>query len=91
MTPSSGTLSSFSYTDPMIGQADCIASFDPAPRSALELPAYTRSPKDGSIACKQHGNSGCNQCFGWKKQIVKLHKDGKKQAKAKKNEPKSNF
>ncbi|EJT51247.1 hypothetical protein A1Q2_02287 [Trichosporon asahii var. asahii CBS 8904] len=55
--------------------------FDPMPRAPLELPAYYRNAKDSNIVCKQHGNVECKACFNWKKNITKLHKEAKKQAK----------
>jgi len=42
----------------------------------------------------QHPNrvkNGADDKVNWKKQIQKLHKDGKKAAKAKANEPKGNW
>ncbi|GFZ48117.1 hypothetical protein JCM24511_05865 [Saitozyma sp. JCM 24511] len=57
---------------------DAMMGLDPAPRQPLELPAHYKSNKDGSVMCKQHGNSNCKSCFGWKKQIMKLQKEFKK-------------
>ncbi|EIW69911.1 hypothetical protein TREMEDRAFT_61683 [Tremella mesenterica DSM 1558] len=64
---------------------DAMMGLDPAPRAPLEMPAYYRSNKDHSIMCKAHASSNCKSCFGWKKQIVKLHKEGKKSSKNKNN------
>ena len=79
---------------------DAMMGLDPAPRAPIELPAYYKSNKDGQILCKAHGNTSCKSCcasassyiqkcrvlmiVGWKKQITKLHKEGKKAAKGKK-------
>ncbi|ORX41023.1 hypothetical protein BD324DRAFT_678424 [Kockovaella imperatae] len=57
---------------------DAMMGYDPLPRAALEIPAHYKSNKDGSILCKAHANSDCKSCFGWKKQIGKLHKEAKK-------------
>lgn len=35
---------------------------DPAPRGAIELPAYYKSSKDNKFLCKAHGNDGCKSC-----------------------------
>ncbi|KAJ9091598.1 hypothetical protein QFC20_007599 [Naganishia adeliensis] len=59
--------------------------FDLTQRDPLTLPAYTVNAKDGSIQCKKHSNSNCSTCFGWKKQLSKLHKDGVKKSKSKKD------
>ncbi|WWD20681.1 hypothetical protein CI109_105157 [Kwoniella shandongensis] len=63
---------------------DAMMGFDPKPRAPLELPAHYKNNKDGSVMCKAHANPNCKSCFGWKKQITKLHKDGKKDAQKKK-------
>ncbi|KAI9633513.1 uncharacterized protein MKK02DRAFT_38166 [Dioszegia hungarica] len=55
--------------------------FDPLPRDPIELPPHYKNAKDGSVMCKAHANPSCKSCFGWKKQINKLHKEGKKVAK----------
>ena len=62
-------------------------SLDPAPRGAIELPAYYKSHKDQKFLCKAHGNEGCKSCcestlsthlvttdgiVGWKKQVSRL-------------------
>ncbi|KAL7424456.1 hypothetical protein Q5752_000140 [Cryptotrichosporon argae] len=65
---------------------------DSHPRDPLDVPAFTRNVKDGKIVCKAHANKECKQCFNWKKQMTKLHKEGKKVTKAKQDEAaKSNF
>ncbi|KAK1923081.1 hypothetical protein DB88DRAFT_330980 [Papiliotrema laurentii] len=69
---------------------DAMMGLDPAPRGPIELPPYFKNSKDGQIMCKAHANTNCKSCFGWKKQITKLHKEGKKAAKNKK-ESTSNF
>ncbi|KAG9074702.1 hypothetical protein FS749_013702, partial [Ceratobasidium sp. UAMH 11750] len=52
--------------------------FDPAPgRAPLDLPA-TNITKDGVLQCKKHANPDCKQCYGWKKQLTKLHREAKK-------------
>ncbi|KAG9076818.1 hypothetical protein FRC06_009306 [Ceratobasidium sp. 370] len=54
------------------------AKFDPNPiRGPLDLPATTTN-KEGVIQCKKHANPDCKQCYGWKKQLTKLHKEAKK-------------
>ncbi|GHJ90176.1 hypothetical protein NliqN6_6578 [Naganishia liquefaciens] len=69
---------------------DSFFGFDLTARDPLSLPAYTVNAKDGSIQCKKHSSSSCTTCFGWKKQLAKLHKEGAKKAKSKK-EPTSNL
>ncbi|WVN89764.1 uncharacterized protein L203_104994 [Cryptococcus depauperatus CBS 7841] len=64
---------------------DAMMGLNPAPRAPLELPAHYKNQKDGSYTCKQHGNANCKSCFSWKKQITKLHKEGKKAAAKKKD------
>ncbi|KAF8601875.1 hypothetical protein BDV93DRAFT_524439 [Ceratobasidium sp. AG-I] len=57
---------------------DLTFGFEPAPaRGSLDLPATTAN-KDGVIQCKKHANPDCRQCYGWKKQLTKLHKEAKK-------------
>ncbi|QRV82237.1 hypothetical protein RhiJN_10252 [Ceratobasidium sp. AG-Ba] len=57
---------------------DFALGFDPSPeRGSLELAATTTN-KDGEIVCKKHANVDCKQCYNWKKQLTKLHKDAKK-------------
>ncbi|KAI5448914.1 hypothetical protein NCC49_005767 [Naganishia albida] len=63
---------------------DSFFGFDLIQRDPLTLPAYTVNGKDGSIQCKKHSSSNCSTCFGWKKQLAKLHKDGVKKSKNKK-------
>jgi len=43
-------------------------------RDGMEMPSSTIT-KTGDYQCKKHGTSGCNQCYGWKKQITKLQKE----------------
>ncbi|RSH87649.1 uncharacterized protein EHS24_000162 [Apiotrichum porosum] len=77
---------------------DAVMGYDPAPRAPLDIPSYYRNAKDQQIVCKAHANVDCKQCFNWKKQasiqsphlISKLHKEGKKMAKANKK-PESNW
>ena len=49
-----------SLTDPV--DNDAMMGLDPAPRSALELPAYYKSNKDNKFLCKAHANDGCKSC-----------------------------
>ncbi|OCF33704.1 hypothetical protein I316_04778 [Kwoniella heveanensis BCC8398] len=64
---------------------------DHKPRGPLELPAHFKNAKDGSYMCKAHGNANCKSCFGWKKQITKLQKEGKKEASKKKTDTGTNL
>ncbi|KAG8767877.1 hypothetical protein FRC12_005963 [Ceratobasidium sp. 428] len=59
---------------------DTTFGFDPIDREPLDLPA-TQTNKDGVIQCKKHANPDCKQCYGWKKQLTKLHRDAKKAGK----------
>ncbi|WVQ70729.1 hypothetical protein IAR50_000251 [Cryptococcus sp. DSM 104548] len=70
---------------------DFMMGVDAAPRGPLELPAHYKNHKDGSYTCKAHGNANCKSCFSWKKQIVKLHKEGKKAASKKKTDSGTNL
>ncbi|KIM34009.1 hypothetical protein M408DRAFT_325551 [Serendipita vermifera MAFF 305830] len=54
--------------------------FTPADRTALTIPALG-GLKDGVWSCKKHTNTECTQCFNWKKQLNKLHKEAKKAGK----------
>ncbi|GAA5887246.1 hypothetical protein JCM5296_004575 [Sporobolomyces johnsonii] len=67
------------------------AGVDPIPeRDAIEI-EYAMN-KDGEPVCKAHRDGGCTKCYGFKKQIVKLTKEGQKRAKLeKKNKPVSNL
>ncbi|GAA5969632.1 hypothetical protein JCM21900_005871 [Sporobolomyces salmonicolor] len=67
------------------------AGVDPIPeRDAIEV-EYAMN-KDGEPVCKAHRDGGCTKCYGFKKQIVKLTKEGQKRAKLeKKNKPVSNL
>ncbi|KAB5589377.1 hypothetical protein CTheo_7175 [Ceratobasidium theobromae] len=51
--------------------------FDPIDRGTLALPTLSTN-KDGVLQCKKHSNPECNLCFGWKKQLTKLHAAAKK-------------
>ncbi|GAA6043510.1 hypothetical protein JCM8097_002249 [Rhodosporidiobolus ruineniae] len=67
------------------------AGVDPCEtRDAIEIDLIM---KDGEPTCKKHKNANCSTCYGsFKKQIVKLTKDGNKRAKAEaKAHPKSNL
>ncbi|GAA5993605.1 hypothetical protein JCM10908_000139 [Rhodotorula pacifica] len=47
---------------------------------------------NGEPQCKKHKKTDCTACWGFKKQIVKLTKEGQKRAKTdKKNNPVSNL
>ncbi|KAK7029647.1 hypothetical protein VNI00_014345 [Paramarasmius palmivorus] len=59
---------------------DAFFGFDPIDREGIEAPAATLS-KDGVYQCKKHGSAGCNQCYGWKKQITRLRTAAKKAGK----------
>ncbi|KAG6894369.1 hypothetical protein C0992_006417 [Termitomyces sp. T32_za158] len=54
--------------------------FDPIDRDPIDSPSVTQT-KDGDYQCKKHGSAGCNQCFGWKKQITKARTAAKKAGK----------
>ncbi|KAG8933567.1 hypothetical protein FRC03_005969 [Tulasnella sp. 419] len=56
---------------------DVFFGFDHKDRDPLDLPDSTVD-KEGKRKCKKHANGNCAQCFGWKKQIMKLQKDAKK-------------
>jgi len=49
-------------------------------REPIECPTVTQN-KDGVYQCKKHGSAGCNQCFGWKKQITRANTAAKKAGK----------
>jgi len=59
---------------------DAFFGFDTLDREPLSIPTNLHN-KEGVYQCKKHANATCNQCFGWKKQIVKLQKDAKKAGK----------
>lgn len=59
---------------------DAFYGFDPINREPLASPSVTVN-KDGLHQCKKHGSAGCNQCFGWKKQITKARTAAKKAGK----------
>jgi hypothetical protein len=52
-----------------------LAQLDPIERRPLQVPAYTKNAKDGSIQCKKHSSDHCSTCFGWKKQLQKSKLD----------------
>ncbi|KAG7530807.1 hypothetical protein FFLO_04786 [Filobasidium floriforme] len=66
---------------------DSFFGLDPIERRPLQVPAYTKNAKDGSIQCKKHSSDHCSTCFGWKKQLQKIHKDTERKAKEKAKEP----
>ncbi|GAA5880862.1 hypothetical protein JCM16303_005149 [Sporobolomyces ruberrimus] len=48
--------------------------------------------QEGEAICKSHKNADCKSCYNFKKQLVKLTKEGQKKAKQdKKNNPISNL
>jgi len=59
---------------------DAFFGFDPIDREAIEAPGAAAN-KDGVYQCKKHGSTGCNQCFGWKKQITRARVAAKKAGK----------
>ncbi|KAJ3573806.1 hypothetical protein NP233_g2191 [Leucocoprinus birnbaumii] len=60
---------------------DAFYGFDPIDREPIEPPTVSQT-KDGVYQCKKHGQTTCNQCFGWKKQINKLRGAAKKAGKS---------
>ncbi|KAF8526558.1 hypothetical protein BU17DRAFT_82656 [Hysterangium stoloniferum] len=50
----------------------------PWDRDPLELPTLMVQNKDGLWQCKKHTSTDCNLCFGWKKQLSRLHTKAKK-------------
>ncbi|KAG6829091.1 hypothetical protein H0H92_005703 [Tricholoma furcatifolium] len=54
--------------------------FDFIDRDPIDTPAATTN-KEGIYQCKKHGSAGCNQCFGWKKQITRARTAAKKAGK----------
>ncbi|GAA6056900.1 hypothetical protein JCM3770_001316 [Rhodotorula araucariae] len=67
------------------------AGVDPEPsREAVQVEFSMN--KDGEPQCKKHKKTDCGQCFNFKKQIMKLTKEGQKRAKTEaKNNPISNL
>ncbi|KAJ4482596.1 hypothetical protein J3R30DRAFT_3656592 [Lentinula aciculospora] len=59
---------------------DAFFGFDPIDREGIEASAATLN-KDGNYQCKKHALTGCNQCYGWKKQITRLRTQAKKAGK----------
>ncbi|GAA5846622.1 hypothetical protein JCM3766R1_005787 [Sporobolomyces carnicolor] len=67
------------------------AGVDPVPQREPIHVDFTMN-KDGEPACKAHKNANCSSCYNFKKQLVKLTKEGQKKAKQdKKNNPVSNL
>lgn len=56
---------------------DAFYGFDPIDREGIECPASIVN-KDGVYQCKKHGSTGCNQCYGWKKQLTRARTAAKK-------------
>ncbi|GLB39005.1 hypothetical protein LshimejAT787_0601670 [Lyophyllum shimeji] len=56
---------------------DAFFGYDPMDRDPIEAPNVTQN-KEGVYQCKKHGSAGCNQCFGWKKQITRARTAAKK-------------
>ncbi|KAG5653295.1 hypothetical protein H0H81_001255 [Sphagnurus paluster] len=56
---------------------DAFYGYDPMDREPIDTPNVTQN-KDGVYQCKKHGSEGCNQCFGWKKQITRARTAAKK-------------
>ncbi|KAJ3524089.1 hypothetical protein NMY22_g11157 [Coprinellus aureogranulatus] len=56
---------------------DSFFGFDTIDRAPIECPASAQN-KDGVYQCKKHGSAGCNQCYGWKKQITRARTAAKK-------------
>ncbi|KIM86909.1 hypothetical protein PILCRDRAFT_815359 [Piloderma croceum F 1598] len=59
---------------------DAFFGYDPIDRGGLEAPPATVN-KEGIWQCKKHGSTACNQCFGWKKQIMRARTVAKKAGK----------
>ncbi|KAJ7664243.1 hypothetical protein B0H17DRAFT_1091996 [Mycena rosella] len=59
---------------------DAFFGFDPIDREGIEAPAAIVN-KDGVYQCKKHALTGCNQCYGWKKQITRARTAAKKAGK----------
>ncbi|GAA5937234.1 hypothetical protein JCM3775_001587 [Rhodotorula graminis] len=67
------------------------AGVDPEPKRESVQVEFSMN-KDGEPQCKKHKKVECSQCFNFKKQIVKLTKEGQKRAKIDaKNNPISNL
>lgn len=66
-------------TSPVINPTK--TSLDPAPRGAIELPAYYKSHKDQKFLCKAHGNEGCKSCcksiHTWAEWLLIIKSDGR--------------
>jgi len=56
---------------------DSFYGLDSIDREPIECPTSTAN-KDGIYQCKKHGSAGCNQCYGWKKQINRAIMQAKK-------------
>jgi len=59
---------------------DGFFGFDSIDREGLEAPTSTLN-KEGVYQCKKHGSTGCNLCYGWKKQITRARAAAKKAGK----------
>ncbi|RDB18429.1 hypothetical protein Hypma_000345 [Hypsizygus marmoreus] len=59
---------------------DSFFGYDFIDREGIEAPASTVN-KEGAYQCKKHGSAGCNQCYGWKKQITRARTVAKKAGK----------
>ncbi|GAA6009119.1 hypothetical protein JCM11491_005756 [Sporobolomyces phaffii] len=67
------------------------AGVDPVPQREAIHVDFTMN-KEGEPICKSHKTADCKSCYNFKKQLVKLTKDGQKKAKQdKKNNPISNL
>ncbi|KAL5597221.1 hypothetical protein FOBRF1_011014 [Fusarium oxysporum] len=60
---------------------DAFYGFDSVERDAIESP-HASINDDGVYMCKKHDSATCNQCFGWKKKIIKVRMDAKKAGRA---------
>ncbi|EMS18103.1 hypothetical protein NBRC10512_004158 [Rhodotorula toruloides] len=67
------------------------AGCDPEP-FRMPIEAEYSMNKDGEPQCKKHKKANCGSCFTFKKQILKLTKEGQKRAKTDaRNNPVSNL
>ncbi|KXN87307.1 hypothetical protein AN958_08971 [Leucoagaricus sp. SymC.cos] len=60
---------------------DAFYGFDPIDREPINPPSVSQN-KEGVYQCKKHGQTTCNQCFGWKKQITRARTAAKKAGKS---------
>ncbi|GAA5986345.1 hypothetical protein JCM5350_002987 [Sporobolomyces pararoseus] len=73
------------------GDNSFTAGVDPVPQREPIHVDFTMN-KEGEPICKAHKNADCKSCYNFKKQLVKLTKEGQKKAKQdKKNNPVSNL